>query len=55
VGDFLSRQEAMRELATIRQVFPDAFVVADQINLPKFKKSQIKTSLQEDHSSELPD
>lgn len=55
VGDFLSRQEAMRELSTIRQVFPDAFVVADQIILPKFKKSHIKTSMQEDRSSELPD
>ncbi|MEM7035941.1 MAG: SPOR domain-containing protein [Bacteroidota bacterium] len=37
VGDFLSKGEAMREMAMIRQVFPDAFVVRDEIFLPKFK------------------
>lgn len=52
VGDFLSRQEAMRELSTIRQVFPDAFVVTDQINLPKFKKQLIKAGLPEDRSNQ---
>ncbi|MEM0996985.1 MAG: SPOR domain-containing protein [Bacteroidota bacterium] len=38
VGDFLSREEAMREMAGFRQVFPDAFIVEDEINLPKYKK-----------------
>jgi hypothetical protein len=38
VGDFLSRNEAMRALAKVRQVFPDAFVVNDKIKMPKFKK-----------------
>ncbi len=54
VGDFLSRQEAMRELATIRQVFPDAFVVIDQINLPKFKKQLIKAGLPENQTEDRP-
>jgi SPOR domain len=39
VGDFLSRNEAMRHLSQVKSVFPDAFVVADKINLPKYKKS----------------
>jgi SPOR domain len=39
VGDFLSRNEAMRHLASVKTVFPDAFVVADKINLPKYKKA----------------
>lgn len=38
-GDFLSRNEAMRQLAHVKSVFPDAFVVADKINLPKYKKA----------------
>ncbi len=38
VGDFLSRNEAMSHLAQVRTVFPDAFVVADKINMPKYKK-----------------
>jgi hypothetical protein len=38
VGDFLSRAEALREMATFRQVFPDAFIVEDEIILPKYKK-----------------
>lgn len=41
VGDFLSRSEAMREMATFRQIFPDAFIVKDEINLPKYKKQAI--------------
>ena len=55
VGDFLSRQEAMRNLANIRQVFPDAFVVMDQIKLPKYKKQNIKTSLPENQKENLPE
>lgn len=39
VGDFLSREEAMRQLSHIKTVFPDAFVVGDKINMPKYKKS----------------
>ncbi|MDI1335948.1 MAG: hypothetical protein PSU94_07155, partial [Lacunisphaera sp.] len=39
VGDFISRNEAMRQLANVKAVFPDAFVVADKINLPKYKKA----------------
>jgi hypothetical protein len=39
VGDFISRNEAMRQLANVKTVFPDAFVVADKINLPKYKKA----------------
>ncbi|HEX2899121.1 MAG TPA: SPOR domain-containing protein [Bacteroidia bacterium] len=38
VGDFLSRNEAMKQLSHVRQVFPDAFVVQDKIKLPKYKK-----------------
>lgn len=38
VGDFLTRNEAMREVATLRQIFPDAFIVSDQVKLPKYKK-----------------
>lgn len=41
VGDFLSREEALREMAGFRQVFPDAFIVEDEINMPKFKKQAI--------------
>ena len=41
VGDFLSRSEAMREMAAFRQVFPDAFIVKDIINLPKYKKQAV--------------
>lgn len=37
VGDFLSRNAAMREVATLRQIFPDAFIVSDQVKLPKYK------------------
>ena len=37
VGDFLSRNDAMREVATLRQIFPDAFIVSDQVKLPKYK------------------
>lgn len=39
VGDFLSRNEAMRHLPNVKAVFPDAFVVSDKINLPKYKKT----------------
>ncbi len=38
VGDFLSRSEAMAEVASIRQIFPDAFIVADEVKVPKFKE-----------------
>lgn len=38
VGDFLSRNEAMKQLPNVRQVFPDAFVVQDKIKMPKYKK-----------------
>jgi hypothetical protein len=38
VGDFLSRNEAMKQLSQVRTVFPDAFVVQDKIKLPKYKK-----------------
>jgi hypothetical protein len=41
VGDFLTREEAMREMAGFRQVFPDAFIVEDEINLPKYKKQVV--------------
>ena len=37
VGDFLSRNEAMKQLSQVRTVFPDAFVVQDKIKLPKYK------------------
>jgi hypothetical protein len=39
VGDFLSRNEAMRQLPNVKAIFPDAFVVADKINMPKYKKA----------------
>lgn len=39
VGDFLTRNEAMKQLPNVRQFFPDAFVVQDKIKLPKYKKS----------------
>lgn len=39
VGDFLTRNDAMKQLPVVRQVFPDAFVVQDKIKLPKYKKS----------------
>lgn len=38
VGNFLDRSGAMQELATIRQVFPGAFIVPDKVKLPKFRK-----------------
>jgi hypothetical protein len=38
VGDFLSRNEALKQLPNVRMVFPDAFVVQDKIKLPKYKK-----------------
>jgi hypothetical protein len=38
VGDFLTRNEAMKQLSQVRTVFPDAFVVQDKIKLPKYKK-----------------
>lgn len=38
VGDFLSRNDAMKQLPKVRTVFPDAFVVQDKIKLPKYKK-----------------
>ena len=38
VGDFLTRNEAMKQLPNVRQFFPDAFVVQDKIKLPKYKK-----------------
>lgn len=37
VGDFLSRSEAMAEVSSIREIFPDAFIVADEVKVPKFK------------------
>jgi hypothetical protein len=37
VGDFLSRNEAMKQLPNVRAVFPDAFVVQDKIKVPKYK------------------
>jgi hypothetical protein len=39
VGDFLSRNDAMKQLSNVRMVFPDAFVVQDKIKLPKYKRT----------------
>lgn len=41
VGDFLSKTAAMREMAMVRQVFPDAFIVSDLVKVPKYKKAII--------------
>jgi SPOR domain len=38
VGDFISRNDAMKHLPGVRQVFPDAFVVQDKIKMPKYQK-----------------
>lgn len=42
VGDYLSRGEAMSEVATIRQIFPDAFIVSDEVKVPKFKDRKVR-------------
>lgn len=47
VGDFLSHGAAMREIANIRTIFPDAFIVADKVKLPKFKESSLKNRSEE--------
>ena len=39
VGDFRSRPEALQELANIRKVFPDAFVVSDKVKVRKTRKA----------------
>lgn len=46
VGDFLSKGQAMREMAMIRQVFSDAFIVSDKIHLPKYKNKVIVNDLE---------
>jgi hypothetical protein len=37
VGDFLDRMDAQRAVRELKSVFPDAFVVPDEINLPRFQ------------------
>ena len=57
VGDFLSRNLAMREVATIRQIFPDAFIVSDKVKLPKYKdRSKVVSpdGLKEESSNAFP-
>ncbi len=39
VGDFRTRPEALRELANVRKIFPDAFVVSDKIKLNKSRRT----------------
>lgn len=39
VGDFRTRPEALRELANVRKIFPDAFVVSDKIKLNKARRT----------------
>ncbi|MFM2375324.1 MAG: hypothetical protein RLZZ165_421 [Bacteroidota bacterium] len=41
VGDFISRNDAMKQLPGVRQVFPDAFVVQDKIKMPKYQKPSL--------------
>lgn len=36
-GDYVSRSEAMKHLSEIRQMFPDAFVVPDEVMVQKRK------------------
>lgn len=52
-GDYISRTEAMKHLAEIRQMFPDAFVVPDEILLQKRKNIVNDPDSQgaEDHSN----
>jgi hypothetical protein len=55
VGDYLSRQEAMRQIAHIRQIFPDAFVVTDKINLPKYKKPIAREDIEGANPNQSPE
>ena len=36
VGDFITRLQAESELHKIREVFPSAYIVNDQINIPEY-------------------
>ena len=36
VGDFLDRDEAIAACARIRQVFESAFIVAEEVNVPRY-------------------
>lgn len=38
VGDYLKKDEADKNLRTFRTVFPQAFVVRDQIRVPKYRQ-----------------
>ncbi len=42
VGDFLSRSEAMAQVSNIRKIFPDAFIVSDEVKVPKFKDRKVR-------------
>lgn len=44
VGDFLSRGAAMSKVANIRGIFPDAFIVSDEVKVPKFKNRKKEES-----------
>ncbi len=51
IGDFLSRNAAMREVAMVRQIFPDAFIVSDRVKLPRYKKPNPLEDLEEENST----
>jgi hypothetical protein len=38
-GDFIDRDEAQRVCKQVKNTFPDAFVVPDEINVPRYKAS----------------
>jgi len=42
VGDFLSRGDAMSKVANIRDIFPDAFIVSDEVKVPKYKNRRLR-------------
>ena len=39
-GDFIDRDEAQRVCKQVKTVFPDAFVVPDEINVPRYKTTE---------------
>lgn len=47
IGDFLSRNAAMREVASIREIFPDAFIVSDRVKLLRYKERRTLPELPE--------
>ncbi len=42
VGDFTSRSEAMAQVSNIRKIFPDAFIVSDEVKVLKFKDRKVR-------------